>query len=374
MGSSTRLESLTFLRFIAASVVILFHFGQKTTIYPLLPDILKLGPVMVTFFFALSGFVLSVSHVGRKISAAIFYKNRLARIAPIYFIALAITCVLTEVKLNSAEFYFTASLLQSWIPPYPLAINAPGWSISVEAFFYAICPALIIVAGSNESVNLKGWIIASIATWLLTQTVLSSLLDPSFHKGFPSYAHDLINYFPISHLCSFMLGFTAGIAYKNGFLRTTLPSHISTTLFLATLLLTTLAIQYRSTIGEVLGVPLAYSASFFSIFFVPCIYFCALSEKTIGKILAAPLLVLLGEASYSMYILQKPLYVAYSEIFLKIGIFGHDRKFIAFFIALTIISIICYLLIEKPATKFIKNLSLRSKVQNLKTLSSHRIS
>lgn len=366
MGSSTRLESLTFLRFIAASVVILFHFGQKTTIYPFLPDILKSGPVMVTFFFALSGFVLSVSHVGREISTTVFYKNRLARIAPIYFIALAITCTLTKVKLNSAEFYFTASLLQSWIPPYPLAVNAPGWSISVEAFFYAICPALIIIAGNKENVNLKAWIIASVATWLLTQTVLSSLLDPSFYKGFPSYAHDLINYFPISHLCSFMLGFTAGIAYRNGFLRTALPTHISATLFLATLLVATLAIQYRSTIGEILGVRLAYSASFFSIFFVPCIYFCALSEKTVGKILATPILILLGEASYSMYILQKPLYVVYSEALLKIGAFGHDKKFIAFFILLTITSIICYLLIEKPATKFIKNFSLRPRAENLK--------
>jgi peptidoglycan/LPS O-acetylase OafA/YrhL len=46
--SGVRIESLTFFRFIAALVVIIFHFGKEATGFS---GALVAGPQMVTFFF-----------------------------------------------------------------------------------------------------------------------------------------------------------------------------------------------------------------------------------------------------------------------------------------------------------------------------------
>lgn len=81
------------------------------------------------------------------------------------------------------------------------------------------------------------------------------------------------------------------------------------------------------------------------------------------KILATPFLVLLGEASYSLYILQKPAYIAFTKATSNILTQNSDIKFLAYFITLTTISIICYLTIEKPLTNLLK----RNKKISLET-------
>ena len=50
-----RIEELTFLRFVAAAIVVIFHYGQEATGFS---GALTSGPEMVTFFFVLSGFFL----------------------------------------------------------------------------------------------------------------------------------------------------------------------------------------------------------------------------------------------------------------------------------------------------------------------------
>jgi peptidoglycan/LPS O-acetylase OafA/YrhL len=56
------LEVLTFLRFIAALVAVVFHFAKKSPLIRPSPGLMTAGSEMVSFFFVLSGFVLVVSH------------------------------------------------------------------------------------------------------------------------------------------------------------------------------------------------------------------------------------------------------------------------------------------------------------------------
>lgn len=354
MSSSNRLESLTALRFIAAAVVLIFHFGQGTYLYKSLPAILKTGSIMVTFFFVLSGFVISVSHSKREISAYDFYKNRAARIAPIYILALIATCILTKANPVSTEFILSVTLIQAWIPPYPLSLNNPGWSISVEAFFYAISPILLIIAAHKPKPKLSSWIASAIILWAMTQLVLSSLLNPLFHKGFPSYSHDIINYFPLSHLCSFVFGFVAGIAYNSGFLREERLEKINLLMFFISIACVSLAVEYKNEISNITGLRIAFSSSFFSILFLPCIYFCAASDNIIGKIASWKPLTVLGESSYSLYILQKPLFLIFLKILPATGLKNPDAKFLLFFSSAVLLSVAFYFLLEKPAATIIK--------------------
>lgn len=58
-----RVESLTFFRFIAAFIVVIFHFGTGTWFTKIFGRFVTAGPQMVSFFFVLSGFIMLLSQI-----------------------------------------------------------------------------------------------------------------------------------------------------------------------------------------------------------------------------------------------------------------------------------------------------------------------
>src|SRR5215469_17881949 len=151
-----RLPAVTALRFFAAFHVALFHMNEMGAITS--PHWLKtfagIGYVGVSFFFVLSGFILVYTYAGRNIGLGEFYQTRFARIYPAYLFSLVLTFpffYFGALKMHVPFFYFAERhftwasalvllLLQSWVPQAALSWNAVAWSLSVEAFFYAIFP------------------------------------------------------------------------------------------------------------------------------------------------------------------------------------------------------------------------------------------
>ena len=77
------------LRFVAALAVVLLHVtASRVNPEPLVDlgsaagRVAELGYLGVTFFFALSGFVLTWSASGRRLSPAAFFRRRFARVYP----------------------------------------------------------------------------------------------------------------------------------------------------------------------------------------------------------------------------------------------------------------------------------------------------
>src|SRR4051812_31356738 len=98
------IPSLTSLRFFAAIIVVLSHFSS-----------IQYGGVAVTFFFMLSGFILTYAHLqidedGQRlnVSAKRFIASRAARILPTYFLALVI----------ASPSFFYAHFISQQIGPY----------------------------------------------------------------------------------------------------------------------------------------------------------------------------------------------------------------------------------------------------------------
>jgi len=98
----------------------------------------------VTFFFILSGFVLTYANVAfvgtdfvMRNAPKRFITERVARLWPAYLVglALAVPVFLHSASLIDAVLVFT--MLQAWVPSAALAWNAPAWSLSNEMFFYA---------------------------------------------------------------------------------------------------------------------------------------------------------------------------------------------------------------------------------------------
>ena len=147
-----RLDSLTGLRWWAAFGVFTHHM---TNLAPLpVRGLLAYSNYGVMFFFVLSGFVLTWS-ASAKITAPTFWWRRFARIYPAHFVALLLAIPI---------FYsFTPDPAQTWVKPVEVGIlllsvfllqgwsrdpvilfsgNPAAWTLTREAFFYALHPAI----------------------------------------------------------------------------------------------------------------------------------------------------------------------------------------------------------------------------------------
>ena len=136
-----RIEALTFFRFMAALTVVFFHFGQALKVPHFMAPFLTLGPEMVTFFYALSGFVMMIASSKKDhLSTKDYYIARIARIYPVYLVALIWACTLFYGQIfcrgygfnNLKAFFLSLTLTQSWFPPYPLSLNDPACSLSPQ--------------------------------------------------------------------------------------------------------------------------------------------------------------------------------------------------------------------------------------------------
>jgi peptidoglycan/LPS O-acetylase OafA/YrhL len=140
------LPRLTALRWYAAVFVFLYHAGTVELWRPL--RIFNFGTLGVTFFFVLSGFVLAWS-TAPDLAPRTFYRRRFARIYPSYLVMFGITAALVAVWADKGittgwlGALTTLTMVQAWVPTgnYPVfSFDAPEWSLSCEAFFYAMFP------------------------------------------------------------------------------------------------------------------------------------------------------------------------------------------------------------------------------------------
>ncbi len=348
-----RIEELTFLRFVAAAIVVIFHYGQEATGFS---GALTSGPEMVTFFFVLSGFVMGIAYYNKKTPFNIYLWARVSRIVPVYLLALSIVVsayLVGSKYIDPVSLALNITLLQSWVSPHPLSLNAPGWSLSVEAFFYITFPFILYYVKKNSltSLQLGAW---ALAIWILTHITTTIVLN-NYYSGFPSFAHDMVFYFPITHLCSFLFGLSGAIwvlenkskSCNEGVLISSLMAVVSAIV---------LILNNKDSITLFLGLGrLAYGSSLLSPVFILLIIMISLTKSSFIKLLSFYPLVVLGEASYSLYILQKPVHLIYENYLSGILSLSESLDFYAFFIILVIVSILTFFLFEKPANKLLRH-------------------
>jgi peptidoglycan/LPS O-acetylase OafA/YrhL len=164
---SKKIHPLTSVRFFAAFLV-LFHHSVRTFL-PIFSNrgahgtpndiagIVSLAfPVSVSFFFLLSGYVLSFVYLRDRqaVDKNSFFAARFARLYPLYFVMLALDTpelLAAEVQrygmkiglTKTAEIFATnVVMLQVWKPSRLLRINPSTWSLCGEAFFYVCFPML----------------------------------------------------------------------------------------------------------------------------------------------------------------------------------------------------------------------------------------
>lgn len=325
------LRHLTGLRFIAALMVYLCHLNTDY-FGVFVKEMFSQGFIGVSFFFILSGFILSYSYEDKLknevTSKRQFILLRLARIVPMHLL-LAMPFILLTIHLKNFDFSKTLTnilLMQSWIPKedYYFSLNGVSWSLSDELFFYLMFIPLIYTSITKKVITA-----ISIITLLLTIYFLKIIQTEELN-------HWLYYIFPVSRLVEFICGMIIYACWKNSRQQT-----VDSLLFLISLLPLLIAIYYSNNINNSLRYSLYYLLPMV-IFFTSCIY---LRNGVIHTILSSKTLELLGKSSFIFYLIHQ------SIILFCFKIFGHNPGplyLIALLVIITIVSIILYKLVEEP--------------------------
>ena len=122
---------LDLIRFLAAAMVLAFHYGHDVGSIPLS----WCGWVGVEIFFVLSGYVISASAEGSK--PGIFVRNRVVRLMPAVWICstFAAAVCLAEASYPDLPVRFLKSLVLWPTGPW---VDGVLWTLPVEAVFYGL--------------------------------------------------------------------------------------------------------------------------------------------------------------------------------------------------------------------------------------------
>ncbi|EFL27594.1 4''-mycarosyl isovaleryl-CoA transferase [Streptomyces himastatinicus ATCC 53653] len=315
--SPGRLPSLTSLRFLGALLVVWYHVTYVSGIFDgslhtSLGTVFPFASGAVTFFFVLSGFVLTWAHKPGTRAVA-FWRGRACRIFPNHVLSWTATLVFfavttTEVPMVSAPAHDAAAaltnlfLVQDWVPDADLysGFNTPAWSLSCEVFFYALFPALIVAARRIPTERLRRVWTALAALIFLMPLVATAIPGPQLYDWMPVNERSMwfISAFPPVRLLEFLLGIATARLIQTG----TWPRVSRLTVILA----------FVVYIGVLPALPPQYVMS---TAMAPLIAL-AIARTALADIegrsrqLARPVLVSLGETTFALYVVHFPLLLA----------------------------------------------------------------
>jgi len=355
------IKPLTSLRFFFAIMVFLSHLpiidSTNSALTYIQNNIFFEGYLGVSFFFILSGFILSYTYKDRILNNQIpfreFWIARVARIYPLHLLTLFVAVPLSlGGMLASPIVWFlklltNALLLQSFIPVQSVffSFNAPSWSISDEMFFYLLFPFIIsafIKIPKLQFINLL----------LLLFIPIGILICPDVLE------HRLFYINPILRLADF----TIGILLYNLFKKIS-KSHYTVQPLIFTLLEVMALCSFALFLCLHSYIPQGYRYSCY--YWLPMIFIILIFSFQSGylsKVLSHRKLMLLGEISFGFYLIHQLSIKYVTYINNKLVIIDDDYLLtLIIFIATLSVSYFTYKFVELPSNKYIKTRYLPSR-------------
>lgn len=372
-----KIEALTGIRFLAAAMIVIGHAHQTFGSANLATTFaLSQG---VSIFFILSGFILAYNYPSLNSKKDVF-KFLIARIARLYplHIATAILLVLLipprvggylPLDRNLPLYVLSnITLTQSWIPirNLTLSLNGVSWSISTEFFFYLMFPLLIYKWEKNWSAKLI--ITMSLLVIFISLGNILKLSDNDFSQGLILFNIVYVN--PLVRLFEFTVGIATFHLYKNlnpviqslNYLNATFIEVLSIFLVLSSMWVTPI-IAYSPAFTNAFGLATrrwfisSGSFGFFALF----IFIIALQRGFISHLLKSNPMILLGEISFSLYLVHTILLQFYNYHNFKLP---KPYGYLIFWIVALGVSYVLYIGVEKPCRRWIKNLGQKRFVKS----------
>ena len=387
MTGKQPIHTLTGLRFLAALAVFIHHLAGKFG-YAVNPY--SIGSIAVSFFFVLSGFVLTYAYhdrLNRWSDVAKFYFNRFARIWPLHVVCLILSVTTSQgfARFQEPDIWGKLAanifLLQSWFTDnqWVFSFNGVSWSVSAEAFFYLIFPLLLFANGKR----IKTTMVAMFAIVLVAAAAVAYLENQGQYPAIDFFRIGHVN--PLMRLPDFLIGAIAGRIFLNrqqGQLRPhqfwvdTIQELFCVALLIGTCIwISDLKLQQQIAKLTWGG---SFLASWFRVEYPLLLFGCAVyvfakSKGLFSKLLGNRLFVYLGDVSYAFYMVH--------AIVLRNIFFGHNSygvlagwqlAILSFLVALGS-SIVLYELVEMPMKRLLHAwYSSRSSVNQINSQAKRR--
>lgn len=347
------IDSLTGLRFFLVMAIVLGHFVQFGTSVPWLLDFLKQHNLIVGSFFALSGFVLSIGHKNRSPQSLIrFLRTRLSRVYVSYILVLLLFSpmfIYIERSVGATNLEIAGhalivfALLQAWNPDWGLLWNSPTWFLSAWVFANALFPKTYAFFRRSSKQTLFLVLFSIFATLLLVRLIYSAKIG---FWGFEESRADLdwnlfnlVRFSPILNSLEFLAGVLVGMLFTRVALAPSFSSVYSSIYFTLLFLIMVLRLWYpvNDMLSRTLFIPL----------FLAWVYYLSFQKGALSSFLKSPVLVYLGNLSFSIFIVHGAL----GQLFYKRAVrswLGHEApSFIVYLIVLLLASMLLYHAVER---------------------------
>jgi peptidoglycan/LPS O-acetylase OafA/YrhL len=171
-----RLQGLQVLRGLAALLVVWSHVQYNLGVprsyvagNPWLAT--SIGAIGVDIFFVISGFVIAMTAAKMGENWRAFLANRISRVVPLYlavsgFLLVLVVCGFTEFGIRVESFNQVFNSF-AFVPLFdqatftdPLCGN--GWTLSFEAWFYALFAGMMFLTGQRAGVFLPAFLVVGV--------------------------------------------------------------------------------------------------------------------------------------------------------------------------------------------------------------------
>jgi peptidoglycan/LPS O-acetylase OafA/YrhL len=191
-GRSARLVALDGMRFLAALMVLAYHYtyygrgAWPDGGFPLAASVSRYGWLGVNLFFLISGFVICMSSWGRGLGE--FVVSRVTRLFPAYWFAVLFTTALLVLlslpRLTFREILDNLTMMQQ--PLGTAAVDGSYWTLWRELLFYLLF-AVVVWRGVNYRRVLSFcvlWMLASVLASAYPDGFIARFVDVEYSMYF----------------------------------------------------------------------------------------------------------------------------------------------------------------------------------------------
>ena len=303
---------LTSLRFFAALMIVFFHMdylNNGTNFTKWLYSSFSIdGGYFITFFFTLSGFILTYNYIDKfktlnKEKLKNFYIGRFSRIYPLHIFTFLLAIPLC------LELFFNAPIKQIFISLVNLftlqgyfinsydilfSFNGVSWTLSCELLFYLCCPFILFFLNKLNNKSTFKILIYIFIIWSFNIFLVQLFLHTSIEKW-------VLAIFPFTRMIDFILGSLFCLIFMS--LKDTLSIYnkiIPTSLEIISLVVLPMLLIIFPTLQVTLYYPPYHSL-------VMCIVILvfAFQRGFLSRILSNKCFVLLGNLSFNIYLFHQ---------------------------------------------------------------------
>jgi len=345
---SHRWRELDSVRFFAVFGVMMVHFSPNW-----LGGYGELGTWGVTFFFVLSGFLITQLLLSARqrldegqstlgAEARHFFVRRCLRLWPIYFITLIVTAAL-GIQYGRSMFWWNATFVSNY---YVMRMeNWPGlfshlWTLAIEQQFYTIWPWLILILPKRWLPGLFGGLIIGGALYRLAAARLGVATPFGVNISLPG--------------CADFFSWGAGLAWVR---RAGAKGSRAQDRWALAIAVLGAAILMAAYLGHVQvdrpHVRSAWTGTLCAVSAAALIWHCLGEEiSPVRRVLRWPPLIYLGSISYGIYLLHNFSHWVAPHLLRHIigkNYFDHETPHVLYLISLSLLfAVLSWHLIEQP--------------------------